>query len=91
MDDGIAHIEDDECIRCGRCHDVCPQDAVRHDSERIPQQIEANLAWTRRLLEHFDTAEEKRVLLDRLGRHFAKEKRIAEQTIERLSAISKGF
>ena len=82
-----AVIDDDECIRCGHCHDVCPEEAVRHDSERIPQQIEANLQWARRLLQHFDTAEEKKGLIERLKKHFAKEKKIAEQTIEKLDSL----
>ena len=37
--DGFAEIDEAECIRCGRCHDVCPQEAVRHDGERIPQEV----------------------------------------------------
>jgi len=53
-----AVIDEEKCIRCGRCHDVCPEEAVRHDSERIPQEIEANLDWTSRLLEHFAGATE---------------------------------
>jgi ferredoxin len=87
MDENIAHINEEECIRCGRCHDTCPQDAVLHDSERIPQEIEANLAWTRRLLGHFDTAEQKRGLIGRMQRYFMKERKVAEQTIERLKAM----
>jgi len=91
MIDETACINDEECIRCGRCHDVCAEEAVRHDSERIPKEIEANLAWTRRLLEHFDTAEEKRALIERMQRYFMKEKKVAEQTIDRLSAIGDAF
>jgi ferredoxin len=89
LTDGLAAIEEEECIRCGRCHDVCPEDAVRHDSERIPQEVEANLAWTRRLLGHFDTAEERRELVERMKRYFNKEKKVAEQTIERLASVSR--
>jgi len=89
MVDSRACINDEECIRCGRCHDVCPQEAVRHDSERIPQEIEWNLAWTMRLLEHFPSAEEKRGLIERMKRHFAKEKTVAEKTIERLDFVAK--
>jgi len=88
LDDGAARIEDMLCIRCGRCHDVCPQEAVRHDSERIPQEIEANLSWTRRLLEHFDTPDEKRALVERMKRYFTKEKRVAEQTLQQLTSFS---
>ena len=91
MADSIARIEEEECIRCGHCHDVCPEDAVRHDSERIPQEVEANLEWTRRLLKHFDTTEERRGLVERMGRYFAKERKVADQTIERLSTMGDAF
>ncbi len=84
-----ARIDQEECIRCGRCHDICPQEAVRHDSERIPQEVEANVGWTRRLLKHFETAEEKRALIERMKRYFAKEKEVAEQTIQRLDSIGR--
>jgi len=89
MVDETARIDDEECIRCGRCHDTCPEEAVRHDSERIPQEIEANLDWTQRLLEHFETAEEKAELIERMKRYFGKEKKVAEQTIERLESMRK--
>ncbi|MCD6417101.1 MAG: 4Fe-4S binding protein [Planctomycetes bacterium] len=82
-----ARINDEDCIRCGVCHKVCPEDAVRHDSEKIPERIEANLDWTRGLLEHFDTPEERRGLIKRMRNHFTAERRIAEQTIERLDSI----
>jgi len=82
-----AEINDEECIHCGRCHDVCPNEAVRHDGERIPEEIEANLAWTRRLLKHFATPEEKGALVERMKRHFAKQKKVAEQTIQRLDSL----
>ncbi len=87
MQENVARINDPECIRCGHCHDICPQEAVRHDSERIPQEIEANLEWAKTLLKHFDTTEEQRGLIQRLKRHFAKEKKIAEQTSERLDSL----
>ena len=89
--DEVAVIDEQKCIRCGRCHDVCPEEAVRHDSERIPQEIQANVAWTQRLLEHFDTPEEKRGLIDRMKRFFTKERKVAEQTIGRLDAMEKGM
>jgi len=82
-----AVIDDEECIRCGHCHDVCPEEAIRHDGERIPAEIEANLRWTHDLLEHYETAEEKRGLIERMKRYFAKEKKVAEQTIEKLGSL----
>ena len=83
----IAGINDEECIRCGRCHDVCPNDAVRHDSEKIPEEIETNLEWTRRLLSHFATREEKDELIERMKRYFMKQRKVAEQTIQKLESL----
>jgi len=87
-DQNLACIDQAECIRCGKCHDVCPVEAVRHDSERIPQEVETNLQWVKRLLEHFETDEERRALLERMGRHFKKERKVAELTIEQLSGLT---
>ena len=87
---GVAFIDEDECIRCGVCHSVCPEDAVRHDGERIPEEVEANLTWARELLTHeyySDSAQKRAMLIERLGRYFTKEKRVAEQTIERLEGL----
>ena len=36
MEDEKAEINMEECIHCGICHSVCPEEAVRHDSEKIP-------------------------------------------------------
>lgn len=85
-DDDVAQIDEDQCIRCGICHDVCPEEAVRHDSERIPQEVEANLQWVRDLMGHCKTDEEKEALVDRMVRYFNKERKVAEQTIERLQS-----
>ena len=82
-----ARINDEECIRCGKCHDICPEQAARHDREKIPEEVEANLAWTRRLLKHFETREQRRDLVGRMKRYFKKEKKVAEQTIERLESL----
>jgi len=83
-----AHIDDEKCIRCGHCHDVCSQEAVRHDSERIPQEVEANVTWTRSLLKHFNTPDDRRALIERMKRYFGKEKKVAELTIGKLSALN---
>ena len=83
----VASINDDSCIRCGVCHDVCPSDAVRHDGERIPQEVEANLQWVKQLLSHDYYASDgakQREFIDRMVRHFNKNKKVAEKTIERL-------
>lgn len=81
-----ASINDEECIRCGRCHEVCPEEAVRHDSERIPQEVEANVQWARKLMGHFKTDEEKSALMERLVRYFKKEMKVIQQTLEKIEA-----
>ncbi len=89
-----AIINDDKCIRCGKCHEVCPQDAVRHDSERIPQEVEANIQKTKELLKHFKTPQEQGEFYERMIRYFNKEKKVADQTIEKITnmknAVSQG-
>jgi len=87
QENDTAVINDDECIRCGNCHEVCPQEAVRHDSERIPFEVEANLAKTKRLLGHFDTPADQRGLLERMVRYFAKEQQVAEQSAEQVRKL----
>ena len=87
MEEGKADIDMNNCIRCGKCHDVCPQEAIRHDSEKIPEEVEENLKKTRELMENFETSEEKKAFLDRMKRHFVKEKRVAEKTIEKIENI----
>lgn len=82
-----AVIDEKSCIRCGRCHEVCPQNAVRHDSERIPEDVAANMEWTRSLLRHFDSPEEQRGLVDRMKRYFVKSRKVAEQTIEQIETL----
>jgi len=90
MKEDVAFINEDECIRCGVCHDICPSDAVRHDGERIPEEVGSNLAWVEKLLKHeyySDDRMKQRLLVERLRRYFTKEKKVAEQTMERLEAF----
>ncbi len=87
LNDDIAAIDDEKCIRCGICHGVCPEDAVRHDSEKVPEEVEANLAWVKSLLEHYSTTEEREALIERLRRFFVKERKVAEQTIKRIDSL----
>jgi len=90
MEEDIAFIKEDECIRCGVCHDVCPDDAVRHDGERIPEEVQANLAWAKKLLTHeyyFNAKTKQKQLIDRLQRFFTKNKKVAEKTIEQLEIL----
>ena len=90
IEDNIASIEEGACIRCGVCHDICPNDAVRHDAERIPEGVEANLDWAKELLDHGYYSNDKtkqRQLIGRLLRHFANDKEVAERTIEQLDGL----
>lgn len=90
MKGNIAYINDDECIRCGVCHNVCTDDAVRHDGERIPEEVQSNLVWARKLLTHEYYANDRtkqRQLIERLKRYFTKNKKVAENTIEQLGIL----
>jgi ferredoxin len=90
MNEAIAFIDEDDCIRCGICHNVCPEDAIRHDSERIPEEVESNLAWIRRFLEHdyySDNKKRQGELIERMKRYFTKERKVIETTIERIDAL----
>jgi len=92
-ENGVASIDDDTCIRCGVCHDACPNDAVRHDGERIPQDVEHNLAWVRGLLanDYYAGDEEKQgALMKRMERHFTKDMEVARRTIEQLGVVKGG-
>jgi uncharacterized Fe-S center protein len=88
-DTAIIHM--DQCIRCGTCHDVCPQEAVRHDSEKIPELVQANVELTQQCMEacakYLGGAHEKRKCLERMKKHFNKEKIVAEKTLEELEMV----
>ena len=83
---GAAVIDEAACIRCARCHDVCPHDAVRHDSERIPREVAANLEWVRGLLGHFTAPSERAAFMGRMMRFFSKQKKVTEQTLAAIKA-----
>jgi len=91
MKNDKAMINMKECIRCGICHGVCPQEAVRHDSETMPQVIQSNVAQTKEFMalcaRHLGREEEKRKCLERMKRHFHREKIIAEKTLEALDKL----
>ncbi|GAH62391.1 unnamed protein product [marine sediment metagenome] len=80
----------DKCIRCGDCHDICPQEAVRYDSERIPEEIEANVEKVKEYMKHFDSEEKKQACLKRCMNFFKKEKTVAEKTLTQLENLKKG-
>jgi ferredoxin len=90
MREGIAAIDDDGCIRCGICHDICAEEAIRHDGELVPEEVAANLAWARELLGHEyyrDSTERQAGLVERLGRHFANQRKVAQQTLDQLGTL----
>jgi len=87
LNEGKASINMEICIRCGKCHDACPQEAIRHDSEKIPYEIEENIKKTEKLLNNFKNKNEKQAFLERITKHYNKEKIIAEKTIEKIKEI----
>ena len=90
MEQEAARIDENECIRCGVCHEACPVDAVRHDGERIPEEVRDNMAYARKLMNHKyyrDDEEKRKQLLERLRRLFTKNKTVAEKTVEQLENL----
>ncbi len=82
-----AIMDNKTCIRCGICHDVCPRNAVRHDSEKIPFEIESNISWVNKLMENFKTKDERTAFIVRMKKHYNKEKVVAEKTLEKIEEI----
>jgi NAD-dependent dihydropyrimidine dehydrogenase PreA subunit len=91
LKDDVAEINMSDCIHCGLCHDVCDQEAVRHDSEKIPEEIDRNVGMTKSFMEacekHLGGPEEQQKCLNRMIKHFNKEKVVAEKTIEKLISM----
>ena len=83
-----AKINMQECIRCGTCHSVCPQKAVGHDSEKIPELIKINVEMTKKnmglCVKYLGETGEGKKCLERMKKHFNKEKVVAEKTLEEL-------
>ncbi|MFO7797190.1 MAG: indolepyruvate ferredoxin oxidoreductase subunit alpha [Promethearchaeati archaeon] len=84
MIEGKAEIDMIICIRCGTCHKVCPQHAARHDSEKIPEEVEANVIWVKNLLNNYETEKERRSFIKRIQKHFQKEITVNQKTLERI-------
>ncbi len=85
--EGKAGIDMEKCIRCGKCHDACPHEAVRHDSERIPLEVRENIRETMELMKNFGDSKEKKAFLERMAKHFKKERAVAEKTLEEMKKI----
>jgi len=86
-----AFIDMTVCIRCGLCHDACPAGAVHHDSELVPDEVAAHMQRAREIMaacrKHFGDGEEKKCL-DRLIRHFNKERKVIDATLAGLREIA---
>ena len=93
MEDEVAEIHMSDCIHCGRCHDVCDQEAVRHDSEKIPHEVKTNVEETKHFMQacekYLGNAKERQKCLNRMIKHFNKEKMVADKTIEKLELLRK--
>jgi uncharacterized Fe-S center protein len=93
MDNEHAEINMDNCIHCGICHDLYPENVVKHDSEKIPDEVEANIAKTKEFMntcaKYLGNAKEKQKCLNRMIKHFNKEKIVAEKTLEKLQMFKK--
>ena len=91
MEDGKAKINMEECIHCGICHSACPNEAVRHDSEKIPEDVKNNVEQTKKFMElcakYLGDVKEKGKCLQRMIKHYNKEKIVAEKTIEELEKL----
>jgi len=93
LEKDVAVIDMANCIRCGVCHDVCPKGAVRHDSERIEEEVEANVRKTKEFMDacatYLGDVKEKQKCLERMIKYFNKEKIVIEKTLERLQKLKK--
>ena len=91
MEEEKAKINMNECIRCGICHDVCPEQAVRHDSEKVPELIKSNVEMTKKFMEacekYLGDTKEKWKCLERMKKHFNREKIVVERTMEELEKL----
>jgi len=95
MIDEKAEINMDNCIHCGMCHDVCPENAIKHDSEKIPEEVKANVLMTKEFMDdcakYLGNPEEKQKCLNRMIGHFNKDKIVAEKTVAELQKMKAEF
>jgi ferredoxin len=91
MEDELAEIDMNDCIHCGRCHDVCDEEAVRHDSEKVPDEVKSNVEETKYFMDacekYLGDAKERQKCLNRMIKHFNRERMVAEKTIEELESL----
>jgi len=91
MNEGKGEINMEGCIRCGTCHTVCPENAVRHDSEKIPNEVNLNVIKTQGYMndcvKYLGDLNEKEKCLNRMIKHFNKERIVIEKTLEKLHLL----
>jgi ferredoxin len=91
MQEETAVIFMDDCIRCALCHDLCTQEAVMHDSEKFDERIQANIEKTKHNMSacsrYLGKDDEAQKCLQRMIKHFTREKNIAEETIKVLKSL----
>ncbi len=91
LEDQTAIIDMNGCIRCGICHDACPMDAVRHDSEKTEEDIQSNLDLTEKCMKecilHLGSEKEGQKCLNRMIKHFSRQKKVIEKTLAALRDI----
>jgi len=87
-----VEIDMEGCIRCGKCHNVCQEDAVRHDSEKIPDEVRINVAKTKEFIDacekYLGDKSERQKCLNRMMKHFKSKKVIAEKTLDKLESLN---
>src|SRR6056297_2727211 len=92
LTDGVASIDMTNCIHCGVCHSACPRGAVEHDSEKIPEEVRANVDKTKSFMEdcakYLGEEKEKQKCLNSMIKHFNKEKIVVEKTLEELKLLT---
>lgn len=88
--DQTALIDMTECVHCGLCHDACPTDAVRHDGELIPEEVDLNVSRTKAFMSscrhHLGDGEDWKCL-ERMIRHFRKERKVVDATLAKLEEL----
>jgi len=92
IENGTAEINMANCIRCGVCHEVCPADAVRHDSEKTEDRVNANVTEVKKFMsdcqKYLNNVTEGSKCLNRMIKHYENEKSITEKTLEKLKVLS---
>lgn len=91
LKNSVAVIDMTDCIHCGICHTACPKGAVKHDSDKIPDEVRANVVKTKEFMEdcakYLGNEKEKQKCLNRMIKHFNNEKIVAEKTLENLQML----